>query len=246
MWQRCSSSDTSSSWFWMVEVKFTNFCDPFATRSSAGTSDSGKGQSDKLIHISPYACLSKAHTKPAKHTNPHSFNTTLAHKKPPHELPLNKKLETLIRNIIITNFCKCTQNKLSGEDEALPEAGGAPPAAAGHGAAAEGLPALASPPPLPLPRGDGEGKEGGRRRVCPPARPPNGGSRAPPPVPYTARGGQRCPGSRLPSKRGSGLSSGNSMAGGGARGPAALGGNPPRHMPGAGVPASGPAFVAAL
>lgn len=53
------------------------------------------------------------------------------------------------------------------------------------------------------------------------------------------------------------------MAGGGGRGAAALGGNPPRHMPGAGVPAAGsgrrglpaslwaapgagPAFMAAL
>lgn len=64
---------------------------------------------------------------------------------------------------------------------------------------------------------------------------------------------------RSPSKRGSGLSSGNSMAGGDA---AALGGNPPRHMPGAGCrpsprpagparlpvggPGAGPALMAAL
>lgn len=45
MWHRCSSSDTKSSWFWMVEVKFTNFCDPLATRSSAGTSDSDEEKS---------------------------------------------------------------------------------------------------------------------------------------------------------------------------------------------------------
>lgn len=243
MWQRCSSSDTSSSWFWMVEVKFTNFCDPFATRSSAGTSDSGKGQSDKLIHISPCACLSKAHTKPAKHTNAHSFNTTLAHKKPPHEPPLNKKLETLIKNIIITNFCKCTQNKLSGEDQALPAGGGggAPPAAAGHGAAAKG-PLLHHPRRFLEATGKGRKEEGGGSALLP--APPRG---EPGPAASPLRRPRRTglPGSRLPSKRGSGPSSGNSMAGGGARGPAALGGNPPRHMPGAGVPASGPAPVAA-
>lgn len=134
----------------------------------------------------------------------------------------------------------------------MPEVGGAPTAASGQGAA-EGLPALASPPRPLLPQGAGEGREeegGGSALLL--SLPAGGkGRHAPRP--------QGCSRPRLPSKRGSRLSSGNSMAGTGARRAAAF---PAPHMPGAGVrsaaaggarpaptwaaPGAGPAFMAAL
>lgn len=44
----------------MVEVKFTNFCDPLATRSSAGTSDSDEEKSQTKL-----ALLTHIKSKPA-------------------------------------------------------------------------------------------------------------------------------------------------------------------------------------
>lgn len=106
--------------------------------------------------------------------------------------------------------------QLPGEAEApQPEAGGARTAASGQGAA-EGLPVLASPPRPPLPQSGGEGREEeGDGSTLLPSLPAGGRGHFP------ARP-QGCRRPRLPSKRGSGLSSGNSMAGTGARMAAAL------------------------
>lgn len=103
----------------------------------------------------------------------------------------------------------------------MPEAGGAPTAASGQGTA-EGLPALASPP-LPQSGGEEREEEGGGSTLLP-SLPAGGKGRLPRSPTWLLR---------LPSKRGSGLSSGYSMAGGGARRAAAL---LPPHMPGAGAP----------
>lgn len=97
----------------------------------------------------------------------------------------------------------------------MPEAGGARTAASGQGAA-EGLPALASPPrPRSL---RALGKDGKRKAAVLPCFPrcQPGERRDFPARPHS------CPQPLLPSKHGSGLSSGNSMAGTGTRRAAAL------------------------
>jgi len=85
---------------------------------------------------------------PKPRTNPRSLDTTPAHPTAPRQLPLCGKLKTLTRNLIIISiFTGAHKKQLTGENEALPEGGGAPTAAAGQGA----LPRAC--PPLHHPRG---------------------------------------------------------------------------------------------
>lgn len=150
----------------------------------------------------------------------------------PRALPPSESLKALIRKTTVINLCKRTRKAANRRGRGRTAGGGRPRCPGPAGCCCN-------------PRGGASRGDGGASALRP-SRPAAGGSRGP----RRARcrrgqGGPRPP--RLPSKRGSGLSSGNSMAGGGARRPAALGGNPPRHMPGAGVrPSPPPAGAARL
>lgn len=90
-------------------------------------------------HMRPFTKTSK------QHTNPSGFNTTRAHKKAPHELPLSETLKTLVRDLI--NLYRCIREEANRRGRGPPR--GRASSRRGRRAgqrAAKGLPALASPP----------------------------------------------------------------------------------------------------
>lgn len=139
-----------------------------------------------------------------QHTNPHGFNTTRAHKKAPHELPLSETLKTLIRDLI--NLYRCIREEANRRGRGSPR--GRASSRSGRRAgqrAAKGLPALASPPAAAASRRR-RGREGrGKAAVLPsfpPCQPHGGWLGAPPSPAGRGRGGRLLAPPHLPPRTG--------------------------------------------